>query len=59
MKQTATARFAITAWEEKPWSEGSDLPRLTRASVTPADRETIDGVRRSDESFVIMLEDGP
>jgi len=34
MRQTATARFAITSWEEKPWSEGADLPRLTRASVT-------------------------
>ena len=34
MRQTATARFAITSSEDKPWSEGADLPRLTRASVT-------------------------
>lgn len=34
MKQSATARFAITSWDEKPYSEGKDLPRLTRASVT-------------------------
>ena len=33
MKKTANARFAITAWDEKPYSEGADLPKLTRASV--------------------------
>jgi hypothetical protein len=34
MKQTANARFAIKTWDEKPYSEGPDLPKLTRASVT-------------------------
>jgi len=34
MKHIANARFAIKAWEEKPYSEGLDLPKLTRASVT-------------------------
>ena len=43
MKQTATGRFAITAWEEKPWSEGNDLPRLTRASVTKTFTGDIEG----------------
>ena len=33
MKQTANARFAIKNWDEKPWSEGDRLPKLTRASV--------------------------
>lgn len=33
MKQSANARFAIKSWDEKPYSEGPDLPRLTRASV--------------------------
>ena len=33
MSQTARARFAITSWDEKPYSEGPDLPKLTRASV--------------------------
>ena len=33
MKQTANARFAIKSWDEKPYSEGKDLPKLTRASV--------------------------
>jgi hypothetical protein len=34
MKQSANARFAITNWDEKPYSEGQDLPKLTRAAVT-------------------------
>jgi hypothetical protein len=29
----ATARFAITSWDEKPYSEGPEQPKLTRASV--------------------------
>jgi hypothetical protein len=33
MKQHANARFAIQSWEEQPYSEGPDQPRLTRASV--------------------------
>jgi hypothetical protein len=34
MKQNANARFAIKSWDEKPYSEGPNLPKLTRASVT-------------------------
>lgn len=34
MKQTARARFAITSWDEKPYSEGPNQPKLTRATVT-------------------------
>jgi hypothetical protein len=34
MKQNANCRFAIQGWDEKPYSEGPDLPRLTRATVT-------------------------
>ena len=34
MKQTANARFAIKSWDEKPYNEGPDLPKLTRASVS-------------------------
>jgi hypothetical protein len=34
MKQSANARFAIKGWDEKPYGEGQDLPKLTRASVT-------------------------
>jgi hypothetical protein len=43
MKTTANARFAITSWDEKPYSEGQDLPRLTRASVTKSFTGDIEG----------------
>ena len=33
MKTIANARFAIKSWDEKPYSEGPGLPKLTRASV--------------------------
>ncbi len=32
--KSANARFAIKSWDEKPYSEGPDLPKLTRAGVT-------------------------
>jgi hypothetical protein len=34
MKSVANARFTINVWDEKPYSEGQDLPTLTRAAVT-------------------------
>ena len=34
MKSTANARFAIKGWDEKPYSEGQGLPKLTRATVS-------------------------
>ena len=34
MKNVANAHFAIKNWDEKPYSEGPDLPKLTRAAVT-------------------------
>jgi hypothetical protein len=32
--KTANARFALKGWDEKPYSEGEGLPKLTRAAVT-------------------------
>jgi uncharacterized protein DUF3224 len=43
MKTSANARFAIKAWDEKPYSEGQDLPRLTRASVMKTFTGDIEG----------------
>jgi hypothetical protein len=43
MKKTAHARFAIKSWEEKAYSEGQNLPRLTRASVAKTFTGDIDG----------------
>ena len=34
MKNVANSRFTIKSWDEKPYSEGQGLPRLTRAVVT-------------------------
>jgi Protein of unknown function (DUF3224) len=43
MKKTANARFAITTWDEKPYSEGPDLPKLTRATVKKTFSGDIEG----------------
>jgi Protein of unknown function (DUF3224) len=34
MKNVANSRFTIKSWDEKPYSEGPGLPKLTRAAVT-------------------------
>lgn len=43
MKKSANARFAIKTWDEKPYGEGQDLPRLTRAGVTKTFTGDIEG----------------
>ena len=43
MKKSANARFSITSWDEKPYSEGPDLPKLTRATVTKTLTGDIEG----------------
>jgi len=43
MMTTANARFAIKSWDEKPYSEGSDQPKLTRASVKKTFTGDIEG----------------
>jgi hypothetical protein len=43
MKKTANARFAIKSWDEKPYSEGPNLPKLTRASVAKSFSGDIEG----------------
>src|SRR5436190_16568789 len=34
MRHAANAQFTIKSWDEKPYSEGSDQPKLTRAVVS-------------------------
>ena len=36
MKNVAKTRFAIRNWDEKPYGDGQDLPKLPRAAVTKA-----------------------
>ena len=43
MRETAKARFAIKSWDEKPYSEGDGLPKLTRASVAKTFTGDIEG----------------
>ena len=43
MKATASARFAITAWDEKPAGDAQQLPKMTRASVTKTFSGDIEG----------------
>src|SRR6266436_6372440 len=43
LKTTATARFAIKRWDEKPYREGPNQPKLTRASVTKTYTGDIEG----------------
>ncbi|MGQ0641510.1 MAG: DUF3224 domain-containing protein [Gemmatimonadaceae bacterium] len=41
--KSAQARFAIKSWDEKPYGEGQNLPRLTRATVTKTFTGDIEG----------------
>lgn len=43
LKHVANARFAITSWDEKPYSEGQGLPKMTRAAVTKTFTGDIEG----------------
>ena len=43
MTHTANARFAIKSWDEKPYSEGQGLPKMTRASVAKTFTGDIEG----------------
>jgi len=57
MKQTAKSRFAIQGWEEKPYSEGDNLPKLARASVTKAFTGDLEGEGRV-EYLMMYRSDG-
>lgn len=43
MKQTANGRFAIKNWDETPYSENPNEPKLTRASVKKSFTGDIEG----------------
>ena len=57
MKKSANARFAITKWDETPYSEGPELPKLTRASVTKTLTGDIEGEGRV-EYLMMYRDDG-
>jgi len=43
MKNIANARFAIKSWDEAPYSDGQNQPKLSRASVTKTYTGDIEG----------------
>jgi len=55
MKQHANARFAIKSWEEKPYREGADSPKLTRATVHKSFTGDIEG--ESHVEYLMMYRD--
>jgi Protein of unknown function (DUF3224) len=57
MKKNANGRFAIKNWDEKPYSEGQGLPKLTRASVEKTFTGDIDGAGHV-EYLMMYREDG-
>jgi len=57
MKRTANARFAITNWGEKPYSEGPNQPKLTRASVSKTLTGDIEGESHT-EYLMVYRADG-
>lgn len=57
MRQTANGRFAIRNWDEKPYSEGDGLPKLTRASVTKTFSGDVEGESQV-EYLMMYREDG-
>lgn len=57
MKRRANARFAIKSWDEKPYSEGEGLPKLTRASVVKTFSGDIEGEGRV-EYLMMYRSDG-
>jgi hypothetical protein len=44
--KTANARFVINSWDEKPYSEGPSLPKLTKVSAVKTFSGDIDGEGR-------------
>ncbi len=57
MSKRATATFQLKNWDEKPYSEINEGPKLTRASVTKSFRGDIEG-EGTLEYLMIHRDDG-
>jgi hypothetical protein len=55
--KTANSRFAIKAWDEKPYDEGQGLPKLTRASVAKTFTGDLEGTGQL-EYLMVYRTDG-
>ncbi len=57
MNATANARFAIKSWDETPYSEGPNLPKMTKATVEKSFTGDIEGDSRV-EYLMMYRSDG-
>jgi len=57
MGQNANARFTIQSWDEKPYSEGADQPKLTKAAVARKYTGDLEGESHS-EYLMMYRSDG-
>jgi len=57
MKKSANAQFVIKSWDEKPYSEGLGMPKLTRAAVIKTYTGEIEGEGEA-EYLMTYLSDG-
>jgi uncharacterized protein DUF3224 len=57
MQTTANATFLIKSWDEKPYEERPDLPKMTRAAVVKTYRGDIEGEGRV-EYLMVYRADG-
>ena len=57
MQKSANAQFSIKSWDEKTYSEGQDLPKMTRAAVTKRFTGDIEGEGRV-EYLMMYRSDG-
>jgi len=57
MNAVANARFAIKSWDETPYSEGPDLPKMTKATVAKTFTGDIEGDSRV-EYLMMYRSDG-
>lgn len=57
MKAHAKATFDVKAWDEKPYNEMSDLPKLTRVSATKSYQGDITGEGKI-EYLMMYRDDG-
>ncbi len=57
MSKHATATFQVKSWDEKPYNEIDEGPKLTRASVTKSFRGDIEG-EGTLEYLMIYRDDG-
>jgi hypothetical protein len=57
MRNSAAAQFAIKSWDERPYSEDANLPKITRASVSKSFTGDLEGEGQA-EYLMMYRSDG-